>query len=63
MERRAPLIPLSPLRGKVGVGGDSPASEGMRQTWLHTIAGVQNKAGDMLQAQIAELTGEDQAAA
>jgi len=45
------------------VGGDSPASEGMRQTWLHTIAGVQNKAGDMLQAQIAELTGEDQAAA
>ena len=33
------------------------------QAWLHTIAGVQNKAGDMLQAQIAELTGEDQAAA
>ena len=45
------------------MGGDSPASEGMRQAWLHPIAGVQNKAGDMLQARIAGLTGEGQAAA
>ena len=33
------------------------------QTWLHTIAGVQNKAGDMLQERIGFLTAEDEAAA
>ncbi len=45
------------------MGGDSPAAEGMRQAWLHTIAGVQNKAGDMLQERIGFLTAEDEAAA
>lgn len=33
------------------------------QAWLHTIAGVQNKAGDMLQEPVAALTAEDEAAA
>ena len=33
------------------------------QAWLHTIAGVQNKAGDMLQERIGFLTAEDEAAA
>jgi hypothetical protein len=36
---------------------------GIRQTWLHTMAGVRNKAGDLLQARIAFLTAEEDAAA
>jgi hypothetical protein len=35
----------------------------MRRTWLHTIAGVRNRAVDMLQARIGFLAAEDEAAA
>jgi hypothetical protein len=45
------------------VGGESPAAAGICQAWLQIVAGARNKPGEMIQARIAALTGEDQAAA